>query len=33
VTDTANGKVKRYENPAGHPSAATTDTGAFATCP
>jgi len=33
VTDTASGKVKRYENPAGHPSAATTDTGAFATCP
>jgi hypothetical protein len=33
VTDTATGQVARYENPAGHPSAATTDTGAFSTCP
>jgi len=33
VTDTLSGKVARYENPAGHPSAATTDTNAFATCP
>jgi len=33
VTDTATGKTARYENPAGHPSAATTDTNAFATCP
>jgi hypothetical protein len=33
VTDTSNGTVKRYENPAGMPAAATTDTSGFATCP
>jgi pimeloyl-ACP methyl ester carboxylesterase len=33
VTDTATGRVKHYENPAGKPSAATTDSGAFPTCP
>ncbi|HEV2854071.1 MAG TPA: alpha/beta fold hydrolase [Thermoanaerobaculia bacterium] len=33
VTDTATGQVKRYENPAGRPSPATTDTTAFPTCP
>jgi predicted esterase len=33
VTDTATGGVARYENPAGKPAAATTDTGAFPTCP
>lgn len=33
VTDTASGRVARYENPAGRPAAATTDTGAFPTCP
>ena len=33
VTDTATGRFKRYENPAGKPAPATTDTSAFATCP
>ena len=33
VTDTATGKVKTYENPAGRPAPAVTDTTAFATCP
>ena len=33
VTDTATGSVARYENPAGRPAAATTDTNAFSTCP
>jgi predicted esterase len=33
VTDTLTGRVARYENPAGRPSPATTDTSAFATCP
>lgn len=33
VTDTASGEVARYENPAGRPAAATTDTDAFPTCP
>ena len=33
VTDTATGKVKQYENPAGQASAATIDLEAFATCP
>ena len=33
VTDTATGQVSRYENPAGHAAAATTDTSAFSTCP
>jgi dienelactone hydrolase len=33
VTDTATGSIARYENPAGKPSAATTDTNAFSTCP
>jgi len=33
VTDTANGRVVRYENPAGRAAAATTDTNAFDTCP
>lgn len=33
VTDTASGRVVRYENPAGRPAAATTDTNAFHTCP
>jgi pimeloyl-ACP methyl ester carboxylesterase len=33
VTDTLTNSFKRYESPAGKPSAATTDTGAFPTCP
>ena len=33
VTDILTGSFARYENPAGKPSPATTDTGAFATCP
>ncbi len=33
ATDTVTGRVMRYENPAGKAAAATTDTGAFATCP
>jgi hypothetical protein len=33
VTDTLTGQVKRYENPAGKAAAATTDSGAFPTCP
>jgi acetyl esterase/lipase len=33
VTDTATGQVARYENPAGRPAPATTDTKAFPTCP
>lgn len=33
VTDAATGTVARYENPAGRPAAATTDTSAFSTCP
>ena len=33
VTDTATLRTARYENPAGKPSAATTDTDAFSTCP
>jgi predicted esterase len=33
VTDTATGQVARYENPAGRPAAATTDTSAFPNCP
>ncbi|HEX9942314.1 MAG TPA: hypothetical protein VGG03_09880 [Thermoanaerobaculia bacterium] len=33
VTDTATGRVARYESPAGKPSAATTDTKTFSTCP
>ena len=33
VTDTLTGTVARYENPAGKPSPAVTDAGAFQTCP
>jgi predicted esterase len=33
VTDTATGSIARYENQAGRPAAATTDTNAFSTCP
>lgn len=33
VTDTASGRVARYENPAGKAAVATTDTSAFPTCP
>jgi hypothetical protein len=33
ATDTVTGRVVHYENPAGKAAAATTDTGAFATCP
>jgi predicted esterase len=33
VTDLASGRVARYENPAGRPAAATTDTDALASCP
>ena len=33
VTDTLTGRVNHYENPAGKPAAATTDSSAFPTCP
>lgn len=33
VTDTTTGGAVRYENPAGHAAAATTDVGAFQACP